>query len=575
MKPLLNANASPGLVMGVMLMLTILNGRGTVQAQPQYFTNFFTSVVQSSIPFNSSNNNKAQWVYYPSDFASAPSGNITKIYFRAAPSMLPVICSFTGFTIKMGATNLSTLPPGPWITANMNTVFAANSFQVWPLQGDWMPVTLQTPFPYNNTQNFILEASQTSYSVGFDIMQGNLTARSLYGNISSIMANSQNYLVDFGFDIGIGSTDASLEGFPGVEDTICSGFQPLSVVLKNNGPSTLTSTTIQWKINNLVQIPVSWTGSLAVNATTNVTLGNYNFLPATTYSLVAWSENPNNQPDTYTSNDTLAKNTLYSMQRPAATPASTSYFMCTGDSILISGTLTGTPPWTVHISDGPNTYTLSNLTTPAYGMYFSPSANTTYTIVNVTDASGCDASGSPNSVVVVNPRPTVNLGPDQTIRLSDSITLFSGTTTGTFIWSTGATTYYYVVAGSQYGVGTHPFSVTVTNTYGCPALDTVWITIIDDSGIGENTFPDRLILYPNPANGWVNLQLDPQTASLIVITLINTQGIRVWEKEITPSGKEDIYQLDLSGLAQGIYEMLVTNNISRCHKRLLIIHPDQ
>ena len=538
------------LLMVIMLSFLLLICGSSTYAQPQYAINFMTSVTPSDIPFNSTANNRAQWVFYNTDFAAAPAGNITRIYFRRNSSMLPVINSYTNLVVKMGETNLTVLPPGPWITANMVTVFQANTYDFIPVPVDWMPITLQTPFYFSGSSNFIVEVTHSGYTVGFQVMQGNLTARSLYGGAGSVMANSQNFLCEFGFDIGVGGTDVTFEGIVNLDDTICSGFKPVAAILKNNGPATLTSTTINWKINNLVQPVYNWTGSLAANATTQVTLGNFNFVPSTAYDIVIWSTNPNNQPDVDPSNDTLHHTILHSHPSPGSTPSSSSYSICIGDSVYVNGTLTGTPPWSVVISDGTNTYNLQNLATPAYGMYFKPASNISYTVMSVTDATGCTGTGFPSSLVIVNPRPAVDLGADQTIRLSDSITLTAGTAPGSYIWSTGATGNSLVVSGSQYGAGTHLFSVTVTNTFGCSATDSVLITIVDDTGIEEHLLP-VVRITPNPAREEVHITFVGHTSDDCTIEIITPDGkIALTE---TVNRQESIMTLNTGHLPDGLY----------------------
>ena len=58
-------------------------------------------------------------------------------------------------------------------------------------------------FSYDNTQNLIVEASQTAYSgSGFSLNQeGTLAGRRLYGNVTTGTGTSNTGLADFGFDI--------------------------------------------------------------------------------------------------------------------------------------------------------------------------------------------------------------------------------------------------------------------------------------------------------------------------------------------------------------------------------------
>jgi hypothetical protein len=79
---------------------------------------------------------------------------------------------------------------------------------------------------------------------------------------------------------------------------------------------------------------------------------------------------------------------------------------------------------------------------------------------------GC--SSTDNVVITVNPAPSVNLGPDQTV--CGSTTLDAGNPGATYLWSTGATTQTISVSTSG------NYSVTVTAN-GCDATDDVQVTI--------------------------------------------------------------------------------------------------
>ncbi|MFZ4414788.1 MAG: hypothetical protein ACOYOV_17010, partial [Bacteroidales bacterium] len=83
--------------------------------------------------------------------------------------------------------------------------------------------------------------------------------------------------------------------------------QVVKVRIKNYGISPLTSATINWYINGVMQTPFSWTGNLVTNASDSVTLGNYTFSLGQN-SLKVYSELPNLVADIFNFNDTLAMN---------------------------------------------------------------------------------------------------------------------------------------------------------------------------------------------------------------------------------------------------------------------------
>ncbi len=82
-----------------------------------------------------------------------------------------------------------------------------------------------------------------------------------------------------------------------------------------------------------------------------------------------------------------------------------------------------------------------------------------------------------NQAVQVYGYPTVSLGPDQISYVKELI-LDAGPGYSSYLWQDGSTNRYYTV---DYDDQTpdHIYSVTVTNTYGCPAMDEIQVTFED------------------------------------------------------------------------------------------------
>ncbi len=94
---------------------------------------------------------------------------------------------------------------------------------------------------------------------------------------------------------GIASIDAPVS-------PLSTGVQNVDVTIKNFGLNTLTSATINWKVNGVLQTPYSFVGSLGQDATSLVTIGSYNFLSGTS-TVEVWTSLPNGNTDNDTSND--------------------------------------------------------------------------------------------------------------------------------------------------------------------------------------------------------------------------------------------------------------------------------
>jgi hypothetical protein len=156
------------------LLLFTTGGMLYAQQQPQYVMNTSTlSGIWDPVwggglhPFGG----REQSIYYPSWFSGAPAGTITNIYLRmgAIPTHNFTFCNFT---IRMGymptdqnhpdSMYLNGVAPVSWYP--VDTVFYTPSFAAnMPLDsGDWIKFTLQQPFYYDATHNFLVDFSNDS-----------------------------------------------------------------------------------------------------------------------------------------------------------------------------------------------------------------------------------------------------------------------------------------------------------------------------------------------------------------------------------------------------------------------------
>ena len=119
-------------------------------------------------------------------------------------------------------------------------------------------------------------------------------------------------------------------------------------------------------------------------------------------------------------------------------------------------------------ASGAVTYTWNNNVVD--GVSFSPSATATYTAVGV-DANGCINQDS--MVVVVNPLPTVNAGPNYSVCDGQNITLAANTNGSSVSWNNG------VVNGFPFTptVGSTTYTVTATSGFGCQDTDSTVVTV--------------------------------------------------------------------------------------------------
>ena len=74
--------------------------------------------------------------------------------------------------------------------------------------------------------------------------------------------------------------------------TVCRGNANIEVTLHNYGAVNISTCAIQWSVDGILQTPYSYAGTHTPGSDDSVIIRHYYF-NASTYSIVAYSENPN------------------------------------------------------------------------------------------------------------------------------------------------------------------------------------------------------------------------------------------------------------------------------------------
>lgn len=161
------------------------------------------TIISNTYPLASTANNLRQAIYHPSNFPTAPNGNITAIYLLKENTNA---ANIVNLTVKLGYTTLQNYPTTSYITTGLQTVYSGNYNQ--PLvNGNYIKIILQTPFPYDSNQNFVLEISQTataSADAQVKIMQVNnnqVPSRTIFASLNNTTGTKQDRLPVLGLDI--------------------------------------------------------------------------------------------------------------------------------------------------------------------------------------------------------------------------------------------------------------------------------------------------------------------------------------------------------------------------------------
>lgn len=102
--------------------------------------------------------------------------------------------------------------------------------------------------------------------------------------------------------------DAGVIAMVSPTNPLSSGFQPVTVTVRNFAIQPMTIFTVQWRFNGVLQSNFTYTGvPIGPQQNVDVTLGSINFPTGVTADLEFWTILPNSVQDERTSNDTLRR----------------------------------------------------------------------------------------------------------------------------------------------------------------------------------------------------------------------------------------------------------------------------
>ncbi len=227
---------------------------------------------------------KVQLLYLPSNFNPAPpSGTITTIYFMYGSTGITPDYTITNLTIKMGQTTNTGFVPATDFYTGLTTVLNEATYTIPAgVQGGWFPITLTTPFAYDNTQTLIVETTLDAGSVtNFGLFCGTTIAgQKLYSASTTATTGTVNSnLQNFGMNISTAACSGQPAGgtATAAQNTLCANnFTTVSVT----GQTTDMDITLQWKQSSVSGGPyTNVTGGSGATSSTYTTPA----LTSTTY----------------------------------------------------------------------------------------------------------------------------------------------------------------------------------------------------------------------------------------------------------------------------------------------------
>ncbi|MES2133462.1 MAG: T9SS type A sorting domain-containing protein, partial [Bacteroidota bacterium] len=207
--------------------------------------------------------------------------------------------------------------------------------------------------------------------------------------------------------------------------------------------------------------------------------------------------------------------------------------ICAGQTILLSANVTGATTYSWNTGAQTQNITVS----PA----------STYTYIVTASNPGC--TGSKQHEVFVKSLPVIDF----------NVTTPLCSDAGTYTLSAVPLGGVYVgsgISGNTFdpgvGIGVYPISYQVTGSNGCTTASTKTIEVVSCVGINEHEAENFMTLYPNPVQGKVTIHSSTPVKS---VSVLDYTGKLI--KQVEYTAVQDT-QLDLSGLASGMYTFVVS-----------------
>jgi len=191
----------------------------------------------------------------------------------------------------------------------------------------------------------------------------------------------------------------------------------------------------------------------------------------------------------------------------------------------------------------------------------------TYTYTDIEN--GCPATATQN--VMINGLPDVSIADSS---LCGNLNLIYDVTISnpqSYLWSPGgATTPILQIDTIGKGLGTHVYTVTVTDANGCVTTDQASINFYDCTGIEEYTDTKLIELYPNPNTGEFAIRSHLLAPGKYEIAVTDALGKVTYSEKGINVENELMHPLNLTHLKNGVYVLTLKNKQTVYSKRFII-----
>ncbi len=243
--------------------------------------------------------------------------------------------------------------------------------------------------------------------------------------------------------------------------------------------------------------------------------------------------------------------------------------ICAGETATTEISFTGTAPWTFEVSNGVGVIETSD---NPYILSLMPATTTTYNIIGLSDANGCQNEVEESYTITVNSLPLISISQDTTLCAGLSVTLEANVAGDVnYLWTPGDyTSSSITVDTTGIGLGAEVYNVLVTdNVTNCADNASVTVTFEDCTGINEFKTSD-LVVYPNPSKGVFSLKANSKMSGNYSLEITDMNNKVVFSKTDVTFNSAGLITVQASQLSDGIYSLYLKNDKTAYSTKLII-----
>ncbi|MEN8810285.1 MAG: T9SS type A sorting domain-containing protein, partial [Flavobacteriales bacterium] len=199
----------------------------------------------------------------------------------------------------------------------------------------------------------------------------------------------------------------------------------------------------------------------------------------------------------------------------------------------------------------------------------SPTATTQYWGV----ASNANCIGDTAYVTITNNRiPNVTANANPTLVCLGSAIYFSmtGSNAITYDWDYGDGTTSSAPNASHIYSAPGTYIATVKGTFGlCDSSNSIQVIVNDCTGLEEESLASSIVVYPNPANRFLNISILESEMENVKMAIFNSSGNMVHSSLI--SSQTEQTTIDINSFSEGVYLIRFNSENKVVTKKLIVV----